>query len=124
MKTEKLKIGAKSKSARPQFEATVQLAESLDDALAICGGNESVLVTRFNRAHRIWLQDAIGRPMFEAGAPNVDIQDALTAAKAGQKAIGRPRVAPTVAIPKGQKSFSPEQVAEMLAKQGIKVVTA
>ena len=124
MKSESLKIGAKSKTSRVQFLAVVQLAETVAEALAICGGSESVLVTRFNRAHRIWLQDAIGRPMFEAGASNDDIQKALTAAKAGQKAIGRPRVQPSVAIPKGQKSFTPQQVAEMLAKSGIKVVEA
>ena len=124
MKRDALKIGARTKSSRPQFEAQFNRPESVADCLKLVAGSEQVATSLFTRGYTIWLQDRIGRPMFEAGASVQDIQKALDAAIPGQsKGVGRPKAVPTATIPSGKKAFTPAEVAEMLAKQGFKVVS-
>ena len=96
--------------------------ENVADCLAICNGNEAAVAALCNRGYTIWLQDRFGRPMFEANATAAEIQGAFDAAIPGTtKGISLKRQV-EVAIPKGQKSFSPEEVAVMLAKAGIRTV--
>ena len=122
MKRDTLKIGARTKSKRPQFEAKYNRPESVADCLKLAAGSDQVVSSLFNRGYTIWLQDRLGRPMFEAGATPEEIQKALDAAVPGQtKGISK-RQPVTVAIPKGQKTFSPEEVAQILARKGITVV--
>lgn len=125
MKRDSLKIGARSKSKREQFTATFNSPETLAECVKLAGGNEAAVVARFTRGLRIWLQDAIGRPLFEAGASAADIQAALDNAKLGvTKALGRPKVQPTASIPTAKQlaTMSKDQLVEHFAKQGIKVV--
>lgn len=123
MKTMPLKVGAKSKSQRAQLALVARRPENVADCLEICHQNEAAVSALFNRGYTIWLQDRFGRPMFEAGDDAAKIQGAFDAAIPGTtKGISLKRQ-PEVAIPKGQKSFSPEEVAMLLAKSGITVTT-
>ena len=123
MKADTIKVGAKSKSKREQLRLNYRRPENVADCLAICNGNEAAVAALANRGYTIWLQDRFGRPMFEAGDSVEKIQAAFDSAIPGEtKGFSQKAAAPSVAIPKGQKSFSPEQVAAMLAAAGIKVV--
>lgn len=120
MKRDSLKIGARSKSKREQFEAQFNAPESLAECAKALG--EPAVYRFAMRGYRIWLQDAIGRPMFEAGASSADIQKALDVADPRTtKAVGRPKVQPSVKIPSGKKSFTQEEVLAMMNAQGFKV---
>jgi hypothetical protein len=123
MKRDAIKVGAKSKSKRAQLALEYRRPESVADCLEICHKNEAAVSALFNRGYTIWLQDRFGRPMFEAGDEAPKIQAAFDAAIPGTtKGISLKRQV-QVAIPKGQKSFSPEEVAMMMAKAGITVVS-
>jgi hypothetical protein len=121
MKSEQIKVGAKSKSARAQIALNYRRPEDVADCLAICEGNESAVAALFNRGYTIWLQDRFGRPMFEENAPAAEIQEIFMNAVPGVSKGHSQARSKEVVIPKGQ-SFSPSQIAELLAKQGIKVV--
>jgi len=122
MKRDTLKIGARTKSKRPQFEALFNRPESVADCLKLVAGTVRLLTSLFIRGYTIWLQDRLGRPMFEAGATVEDIQKAIDSAVPGQtKGISKKQPV-VVAIPKGQKSFTPAEVAALLAQKGITVV--
>ena|SRR5256885_8237359 len=124
MQRDTLKIGARTKSKRPQFEAPFNRPENGADCLKLCNGNEAVVAKLFTRGYAIFLQDRIGRPMFEAGASEPEILAAIAAAVPGvTKGVSHARPPLTVALPKGQKTFSPEEVTRMLAAKGITVTT-
>jgi hypothetical protein len=122
MKRESIKVGAKSKTKRPQATLAYNRPESVEDCLAICKGNESAVASLFNRGYTIWLQDRFGRPMFEEGTANAEIQEAFDAAIPGTtKGHSQAKAPPTVAIPAG-KTMSASELQKLLEAQGIKVV--
>lgn len=123
MRNESIKVGAKSKSARAQIALNYRRPENVADCLAICEGNEIAVASLFNRGYTIWLQDRFGRPMFEEGKTVEEMQQSFSSAVPGKtKGVSR-KVQKTVAIPKGQKTFTPEEVAKLLQAQGINVVS-
>lgn len=140
MRESSLKIGAKSKSSRPQFEAKYNRPENVADVMQLCDApaalvrqvrdllnsanyNSEAEAKLANRGLTIFLQDRIGRPMFEAGDSQEAIQEAVQNAVYGKtKGVSR-KQQKIVAIPAGQKSFSAAEVQQMLAKQGITVVS-
>lgn len=122
MKRDAIKVGAKSKSKREQIALTYGRPENVADCIAICHENEAAVASLFNRGYTIWLQDRFGRPMFEENRTMPEIQAAFDTAIPGTtKGVSLKRQV-EVALPKGQASFTPSQVAEMLAKHGIKVL--
>lgn len=119
MRNESIKVGAKSKSARAQIALSYRRPENVADCLAICEGNEVAVAALFNRGYTIWLQDRFGRPLFEEGKSVAEMQQVFDSATPGKTKGTSRKVQKTVAIPRGQKSFSPEEVAALLAKSGI-----
>ena len=123
MKSDKIKVGAKSKSQREQLALNYRRPENVADCLLICDKNEATVAALFNRGYTIWLQDRFGRPMFEEGASAEAIQEAFDAATPGvSKGHSQARVKEVV-IEKG-RSYTPEQIVEALKAQGINVLLA
>ena len=123
MRNEPIKVGAKGKSARAQLKLSYRRPENVADCMSLCEGNETAVASLFNRGYTIWLQDRFGRPMFEEGKPEAEIQSAFNGAVPGKtKGISR-KMQKVVAIPQ-QKSFSAEEVQRLLQAQGITVVSS
>jgi hypothetical protein len=124
MRNETIKVGAKSKSQRAQVTLTYKRPETVAECVAICEGNESAVASLFNRGYTIWLQDRFGRPMFEEGKSAEEIQAAFASAVPGKTKGTSRKQQKSVVIPQGKRQFSAEEVAALLAKQGINVIPA
>lgn len=121
MKTGSIKIGAKSKSTREQLNLTYRRPENLAECLSLCD-SEDAATARFVRGLTIYLQDAIGRPMFEAGEPAAAIQEALDTAVVGKtKRVPRPAKPKVVNVPSNIGEMTREEKVAYFAKQGIAV---
>lgn len=128
MKRDALKVGSKiaartidGKTVK-SFDCQFNRPENVADCLKLANGDEAIVTSLFVRGYTIWLQDRIGRPMFEQGESAEAIQKALDAAVLGvTKGRGRPAKAKVVELPKDKKSFTPEELATILAKANITV---
>lgn len=117
MKEAKLQIGTRNGT---KVAVTVKLADTTADCLEIEAGNEAAVASRYNRGRRIWLQDAIGRPMFDKGATVEEIQAACDAAKAGDSKRDSKREPVSITIPKTRDGkLDVATVEALLAKAGI-----
>lgn len=133
MKRSTLKIGSKATRQALQDGKRVTLThfvcqynepETVADCLKIAQQQEAEVVKMFNRGYTIKLQDGVGRPMWDNGDTHEAIQKELDAFVLGvTKTKGRPAAPKIVTMPKDKKSFTPAEVAEMLAKANIKAVT-
>lgn len=121
MRESELKIGAKSKSKRPQIVAKYNRPENVADIMQICHNNEAVVAALANRGLTIFLQDRIGRPMFEAGDSQEAIQSAILACVPGKtKGVSR-KVQKVVPVQQG-KTYSAAEIQQLLLQHGIKTV--
>lgn len=122
MKMATLQIGTREGK---DVEVNVRLADTVADCLEIEAGNEKAIATRYNRGRRIWLQDAIGRPMFKAGKTLQEIQAACDNAKAGDSMRSTSKTPTSIELPKtrdGKLDLS--TIEGILAKHGINVTVA
>lgn len=120
MKEAKLQIGTRDGQ---DVTVSVTLADTHADCLILEAGNENAVAARYNRGRRIWLQDAIGRPLFRAGKTVEEIQAAVTSAKAGDSMRSSSKAPATVALPKTRDGkLDAATVAAILEKAGINVV--
>lgn len=121
MKQDKLKVGVKG--TRPAEVVPVNLAENLEDMQKLSHGNLGVVIRCFNRGFRIESQERSGaRDAFREGKDNA----AIAALVAGYdptvvhpRTVG-PRKPVEVKLAKGKKSYTPEELANILANAGIK----
>ena len=119
MKRSEIKVGSDKRS----FDLTYNRPENVADCLGLVDGNELALAGLFNRGFTIWLQDRLGRPMFQAGATAVQIQDAIDAAVPGKtKGVSKARQPIVVEVKKGH-TYTAAEVAALLAAKGVKTVT-
>ena len=119
MKTVEIRCGSK-KSARTALTLKVERPETLDECRNLTADkSDTAIVAAFNRALDIARIDRCGRPMFEDGKTEAEIQAKVSAYKFGSRGERQARQPITVAIPKGKKAFSPEEVAALLAAKGI-----
>jgi len=128
VKRDALKVGSKiaARTINGQtvksFDCQFNRPENVADCISLAKGNETIVTALFVRGYTIWLQDRIGRPMFEEGESHEAIQKALDAAELGvTKGRGRPAKAKVVELPKNKASFTPEELAVILAKANIQI---
>lgn len=123
MKTISLRIGDK-KSKRDAVKVPLQIAENLTDMSQLAKQNEAVVVRCFNRGWRIENQERSGaRDAFGEGKTEQEV--AQTVASYDPTVVtprtGGVRKPKTVALPKGKKNFSADDLRALLEAQGIKV---
>ena len=103
-------------------------ATTIAGALAYCKGNEALVVDRFNRGERINVPAKLdGRRIVAAALKEKDEAKRNAALLQLQQAVidfdtttvrARVIAPPEVALPKGQKTFTMDQMKEFLAAQG------
>lgn len=124
MKTLELRVGAKGE--RAAVKVPVQIAETLDEATSLARGSSGVFLRCFNRGWRIENQERSGaRDAFVEGQTTEQIA-ALVAAYDPTKVLPRTgggrRAKPVeVRVSAKKKSFSVEEMRELLAAAGAKV---
>lgn len=136
MKTEPVKVGTKFGTEHFQVECSVQIPESLAEALTLARKSEAFAVQMFVRGWRIWNQEQSGARDFIQGSTVKDresadfpkkVQAVIDAADptAPPKRTGRPaaprEVVMTPELSKAMKSGDMAAFAAQLAAQGVKV---
>lgn len=127
MKTETLRVGAKG--TREAVKVPVRIAENLEDMNALAKSNLGVVIRCFNRGFRIESQERSGaREKFRENGTVEEIA-ALVAnydpTVVHPRATG-PRKPAEIKLTKGKKTYTPEEMAALLAAAGVKanLVTA
>lgn len=122
MKRDAIKVGQKSGT---KFVIAVNRPENEADCLKIVNGNSAKLAAFFYRGYCIWLQDAIGRPMFGEGATHEAIQKAVDVSDPNTtKARGKAPAPQVVKVDPKKKTFTGAEVEAMLkALKGVTIVT-
>ena len=122
MQSVPLKIGTKQEGKEP-YKVPVNLAESVEEIQSLSRGDMKVVLRCFNRGWRIENQERSGaRDKFRAGG-TVEEVAAIVANYDPTKVVpraGRPAAPKEITLPKGKKNFSAQELAELLAKSGIK----
>ncbi len=127
MEVGKLRIGVKGADA---VTVPVQLAETVPDMQELAQENIGVIVRCFNRGFRIENQERSGardtfRELFTQGKPAEEIQAACAKKvedydpTAVVERVGRPKKPVKIRAAKGKKSFSQEELLDLLAKAGV-----
>lgn len=121
MKDAKLQIGDRIQGSERALHIAISVPETVEELVA---NFPAALILRWAiRGMRIWLQDAILRPMYaeNPNRPQDEYQaeyDKIDYAKA--KARGRPRTPPTVVLA-DKETFTREEIEAALKAKGIKV---
>lgn len=121
MKTETLRVGAKG--TREAVKVPVQIAENLEDVQKLAGGQLAVVIRCFNRGFRIESQERSGaREAFRENKPVEDIAKLVATydPNAVRARATGPRKPAEIKLAKGKKSYTPDELASLLAAAGIK----
>ncbi len=120
MKQGKLQVGTRGGK---NVDAVIRLPETAADCLVLANNSEPHMVARFTRGWRIWLQDAIARPMFAAGKSLPEIQAEIDSADMTAERVRLPRAPTSVTFPKTRDGMIPVELAtSIMQKAGINVV--
>lgn len=123
MKTISLRIGDK-KSKREAVKVPLSIAENATDMLTLAKGSEAVVTRCFNRGYRIENQERSGaRDAFKEGKTESEIATIVSTydPTTSQPRSSGPRKPKTIALVKGKKSYSADDLKALLAANGIQV---
>lgn len=122
MKTSNLRVGAKGE--RKAITVPVRTAETLEDMNDLSKGTLAVVLRCFNRGYRIESQERSGaREAFREGKPEAEIANLVAtydSTAVRPRGEGRPRKPVEVKLTKGKKSYTPDELAALLAAAGVK----
>lgn len=122
MKEGKLKVGAKS-TGRPSVVVPCSLAENVEDMTKLAHGDVGVVVRCFNRGFRIESQERSGaREAFKEGQTPEQIAAIVAAydpTQVAERAKG-PKPPKEIKLKAGKKSYTPDEIAELLKSAGVK----
>lgn len=127
MKTETLRVGAKG--TREAVKVPVKIAENLEDMNTLTKGNLAVVIRCFNRGFRIESQERSGaREAFRENKSPDEIAKLVAEydpTVVHPRSTG-PRKPAEIKLTKGKKTYTPEEMAALLAAAGVKanLVTA
>jgi hypothetical protein len=118
MKQAEIKVGGRGV---PAIKVLGNLAENVEDAIALSRNNPAVLVRCFNRGLRIEYQEKSGaRDALKEGKSQTEVQALVTNydPTAVAARTRKPKEAPKLRVAKGQK-FTFESLKALAAAQGI-----
>ena len=121
MKTANLRVGAKGE--RKAITVPVLIGENLEDVQKLSRGKLEVLIRCFNRGFRIESQERSGaRDAFRENKSAEEIAKLVADydPTVVHPRIGGPRKPVEIKLAKGKKSYTPDELAALLAQHGVK----